>query len=75
MNTNDKLLKPEDIYKTTIEFKRIGILGDSRGTIEIKDEGQLSGFIKAFWEDNQIQCMELTSTNMGFIDRFTKVYK
>lgn len=67
-------LKPEEIYKKEILYKKKSIFGKETGIITITDGNILEGFMKPFWEDNNIQEMSITSTNIGMTETFTKQY-
>lgn len=66
--------KPEEIYKKEILYEKKFILVEEVGIITITDGNILEGFIKPFWEDNNIQEMSITSTNIGMTETFTKQY-
>lgn len=66
--------KPEEIYKKEILYKKKSVFGHESGIVTITDGSILEGFIKPFWEDNNIQVMSITSTNIGMTETFTKQY-
>lgn len=66
-------MDPLDIYRPLVKIKHKGMLG--RYEVYESIQNHKIDLIRTFWEDNDVQEIMVISTNFGFIDTYTKLYK
>lgn len=68
-------LKPTDIYEELVHEKGFSLFGEVDMKVHYTSLVNGPKLLKTFWEDNDVQEITITSTNMGFSKTLTKQYK
>lgn len=66
-------MDPLSIYLPTLEYTYVGLFGTHKTRIEYT-EMLTDPILKLFWNNNDIQEITITSTNMGFSKTLSKNY-